>query len=318
MKKKIVLIIQDYTKEERMNNILLYFPNAIREKLECYDLHLLEEIRVRNTKPIFLRIGQEEIQTNYMVCTEEVLEILQKICDNSIYTYQNQICNGYITIKGGHRIGITGNVVIDKNGQVSNISHICSLNFRIARQILNCSNSIMKYILNIKENSIFNTMIISPPGRGKTTLLRDTIRRLSNGMEEYHFKGVNVGLVDERGEIAAMYKGIPQNDVGRRTDVLDNISKEIGMKMLIRSMNPQIIVADEIGTCKDIEAIKYAVCCGVKGIFTAHGKDIEDITQNPILRDLCDLKVIDRIISIGENRQIHLEYIKTKERKAVC
>lgn len=296
-----------------MEEVLTYFPEKIREKLRCFHIEFLEEIRIRNGRPVFLKIGQEEVQTNYIVHTEEILEILQRICDNSIYTYQNQICNGYITIKGGHRVGITGNVVI-KEGQVTNISHIYSLNFRVARQVLGCSIPILKYILNISGNTIYNTIIISPPGRGKTTILRDLIRNLSNGIPEYHFHGVNIGVVDERGEIAAMYRGIPQNDVGQRTDVLDNVSKDLGMKMLVRSMSPKIIVADEIGTVQDIEAIEYAVCSGVKGIFTAHGTGIEEVIHNPILGKLYEQNLIERILVIGENRQIALEYEKQEGR----
>ena len=205
--------------------------------------------------------------------------------------------------------GITGNVVY-RDGQVINISHIYSLNFRIAKQIINCSNSLIPLILNTSENTVYNTIILSPPGRGKTTLLRDCVRKLSNGIKEYGFKGINVGVVDERGEIAAMYKGIPQNDLGERTDILDNISKDIGMKMLIRSMNPKVIVADEIGTKEDIEAINYAVTSGVKGIFTAHGKDLNDIMLNPILSKLYNLEIIERIILIQDNRELKLIYSK--------
>lgn len=297
-----------------MQEIFLYFPFKAREELSKFDSNSVEEIRIRNNRPIFLKIGQDEIRTGYTIHTEEILEILQKICDNSIYTYQNQICNGYITIRGGHRIGITGNVVI-KDGQVTNISHIYSLNFRIARQVLDCSNYVLPYVIN--KNSIFNTMLVSPPGRGKTTILRDLVRKLSNGITEYHFKGINVAVADERGEIAAMYKGVPQNDIGERTDVLDNIPKALGMKMLVRSMNPKVIVADEIGTKEDVEAIKYAICSGVKGIFTAHGDSIDDIIQNPILSELYRENLFERIIFIKENREISLGYQKG-EMKKIC
>ncbi len=297
-----------------MQEIFLYFPFKAREELSKFDSNSLEEIRIRNNRPIFLKIGQDEVRTGYTIHTEEILEILQKICDNSIYTYQNQICNGYITIKGGHRIGITGNVVI-KDGQVTNISHIYSLNFRIARQVLDCSNYVLPYVIN--KNSIFNTILVSPPGRGKTTILRDLVRKLSNGITEYHFKGINVAVADERGEIAAIYKGVPQNDIGERTDVLDNIPKALGMKMLVRSMNPKVIVADEIGTKEDVEAIKYAICSGVKGIFTAHGDSIDDIIQNPILSELYRENLFERIIFIKENREISLGYQKG-EMKKIC
>lgn len=209
--------------------------------------------------------------------------------------------NGYITIRGGHRIGITGNVVLTK-GQVTNISHIYSLNFRIAREVLNCSEVVIPYISN--EKKVYNTLIVSPPGRGKTTILRDLVRKLSDEVK------LNIGLVDERGEIAAMYKGSPQNSIGDRTDILDNIPKAIGMRMLIRSMNPKVIVADEIGTHEDIEAIKYAVCSGVSGIFTAHANSLEDIKRNPILNSLYGLNIIERIILINEDRTIKLLYKK--------
>ena len=306
------VINNDFNNMQRnINEILLYFPIEISNEILNIgnELTYLEEIRIRVNRNIILKIRQKEIIINYSVNTNEILEILQKICDNSIYTYQNQICNGFITIKGGHRVGITGNVVF-KDGQVLNISHIYSLNFRIAREIIGCSNKLLKYILKINENTIYNTIILSPPGRGKTTLLRDCIRNLSNGIKEYDFKGVNIGVVDERGEIAAMYKGIPQNDVGQRTDILDNISKDIGMKMLIRSMNPNIIVADEIGTKEDIEAINYAICSGVKGLFTAHGDSLQDITSNPILSKLYNLKIIERIVLIKKDRELELIYSK--------
>lgn len=292
-----------------INEILEFFPYVVRQKILEFDksLNSLEEIHIRTNRNILLKIGQDEYKVDYLISSKEVLDILQKICDNSIYTYQSQICNGFITIKGGHRVGITGNVVY-KDGQVINISHIYSLNFRIARQILGCSNELLKYILNIKENTIYNTIILSPPGRGKTTIIRDAVRNLSNGIKEIRFKGINVGVVDERGEIAAMYKGIPQNDLGERTDILDNVSKDIGMKMLIRSMNPRVIVADEIGTKEDIDAINYAVCSGVNGLFTAHGSSLNDISLNPILKTLLELKTIQKVILIEKNRSLQLIY----------
>lgn len=295
----------------KLSELIEYFPYSIKQCIQEFnsDFNVLEEIRIRVNREILLKIGQVEYKLNYIVSSKEILEILQKICDNSIYTYQNQICNGYITIKGGHRVGITGSVVF-KDGQVINISHIYSLNFRIAKEVIGCSNKILKYILNIKENTVFNSIILSPPGRGKTTLLRDCVRNISDGIEEIGFKGINVGVVDERGEIAAMYKGIPQNDLGKRTDILDNVSKDIGMKMLIRSMNPNVIVADEIGTAEDVLAINYAVCSGIKGIFTAHGSTLNDIILNPILKSLYEIKIIEKIILIEKDRSLKLLYSK--------
>jgi len=138
---------------------------------------------------------------------------------------------------------------------------------------------------------------------GKTTILRDLIRKLSNGIEQINYKGITIGLVDERGEIAAMYRGVPQNDVGIRTDVLDNVIKSIGMSMLIRSMSPKVIVADEIGAKSEIEPIMQAVCSGIKGIFTAHGNSIEDIKLNPCIRELADNGVFERIIFLSDKKE---------------
>ena len=284
------------------NDILRYFPDNIRVVLEneINNNLVIEEIRIRNSKPIILKLNNSEKIINYIVQTEDILKILQSICENSIYSYQNQICEGFITIKGGHRIGITGSAVIENN-KVKNINYISNLNFRIARQIIGCSNNIIKEIINQEENTIYNTLIVSPPGAGKTTLLRDIIRNLSNGTEE--ITGKNIGVVDERGEIAAMYKGIPQNDLGIRTDIIENIKKSVGMKMLIRSMAPEIIVADEIGSKEDVQEINYAVCSGIKGIFTAHGNLLEDLKLNPAIAELIEKYIFERLIFLDKNNK---------------
>ena len=180
-----------------INNILRCLPNNAVKKIDEYiiskniNINYLEEIRIRVNMPIILKLGQVERLIEYKVNSQEILEILQQICDNSIYSFQNQICNGFITLKGGHRVGIAGNVVI-KEGKVINISYISSLNFRIAKQILGASDKIIKYILNMQNNTINTCLIVSPPGVGKTTILRDLIRRLSNGIETLKFNGINI------------------------------------------------------------------------------------------------------------------------------
>ena len=290
-----------------MEEVLKYFPELLKNKIIKSNLEQVEEIRIRANKPVILKSKEKEGIIDYPITVENILQILQKICDNSIYSYQNQICDGFITLKGGHRVGITGNAVI-KDGKVVNLNYINSLNFRVARQILNCSNTAIPFIINSYHNQIYNTLIISPPGCGKTTLLRDIIRRISIGIPEMNFKGKTVGVVDERGEIAAIDKGVPQNDLGIRTDIIDNIPKAIGMKMLIRSMAPQVIVADEIGSKEDIKAIEYAITSGVKGIFTAHSNSLEDIKQNPILNELILNNEIEKILLLDFNRKVHLIY----------
>ena len=281
-------------------NILEYFPNkivqAILNSINEKEIETLEEIRIRVSKPIILKLANKEIIVEYIVTTQDILEIVEKITENSMYSYQQQICSGYITLKGGHRVVISGNVVMEEN-KVINVNYIYSLNFRIARQIIGVAEKVVNEVM--KNDEISNTLIISKPGAGKTTILRDLIRIIS--------KTKTVGVVDERGEIAAMYKNEPQNDLGIKVDILSNISKSFGIKMLVRSMSPDVIVADEIGTKEDIEAIKYAVTSGVKGIFTAHANNIEDIKKSPILKELLDLNLIDKIIILDKNNRENIE-----------
>ena len=276
----------------------------------CYSINenTLEEIRIRVDRPVILKYpdGKEDI-LDHVITQNEILNILQSLCNNSIYSYQSQICDGYITLQGGHRVGITGNIAM-KDGKIININYISSLNFRIAREIIGASDEILKEVVNrssLQDSSfnkdkktsnleINNTLIVSKPGCGKTTVLRDLVRNISN-------MGLTVSLIDERGEIASMYKGIPQNDVGLRTDVMDNVTKSLGMKIAVRTMAPQVIVADEIGTKDDEEAINYGICSGVKGIFTAHGSDIAELRQNEALNKLYEEKLFKRIIFL-ENR----------------
>lgn len=302
-----------------IKEIIGYFPkriqNGLEEAVSKTNIHdgimLIEEIRIRSSRPIIIKYtNQEQILENIIPSQEEILEILQYICNNSIYSYQNQICNGYITLKGGHRVGITGSVVISDE-KITNINYISSLNFRISKQIIGASNRILKHVLNIEENTVYNTLIISPPGVGKTTILRDLVRKISTGMEQINYKGITVGLVDERGELAAMYKGVSQNDVGLRTDILDNVPKSIGMQMMIRSMAPQVIVADEIGNDKDVEAINYAVCCGIKGIFTAHGNSLKDVQLNPAISKLIERKIFEKLVFLDKETKGEIDKVYT-------
>ena len=286
---------------KNIDEILRYFPNKIYQiffnlfQENSKIAEELQEIRMRAERPIILKLRERDLILQYNITQAEILQIVERLCENSIYAYKNQICEGFITVKGGHRIGLTGSCVIE-NGKIINVKHISSLNFRIAREVLNCSTRVLREVIDIENKSIYNTILVAPPGRGKTTMLRDIIRRLSNGIDEINFKGKTCGVVDERGEIAAMYKGIPQNDVGIRTDIIENVEKNQGIHMLIRTMAPEIIAYDEIGSKEDVEAIHYALYSGVKGIFTMHGKNIEDIKNNKQIYELIENREIQKVV----------------------
>lgn len=286
---------------KNIDEILRYFPNKIYQiffnlfQENSKIAEELQEIRMRAERPIILKLRERDLILQYNITQAEILQIVERLCENSIYAYKNQICEGFITVKGGHRIGLTGSCVIE-NGKIINVKHISSLNFRIAREVLNCSTRVLREVIDIENKSIYNTILVAPPGKGKTTMLRDIIRRLSNGIDEINFKGKTCGVVDERGEIAAMYKGIPQNDVGIRTDIIENVEKNQGIHMLIRTMAPEIIACDEIGSKEDVEAIHYALYSGVKGIFTMHGKNIEDIKNNKQIYELIENREIQKVV----------------------
>lgn len=282
------------------NEILRYFPNNIYQIFfnlfqENNIINEIQEIRMRSNRPILVKLRDKDFILQYNISQAEILQILERLCENSIYAYKNQICEGFITVKGGHRVGLTGSCVIE-NGKITNIKYISSLNFRIAREVLNCSTKVLREIIDIENKTIYNTIIVAPPGKGKTTVLRDIIRRLSNGINELELKGKVCGVVDERGEIAAMYKGIPQNDVGLRTDIIENVDKNKGIHMLIRTMAPEIIACDEIGSIDDVDAIHYALYSGVKGIFTMHGKSVEDLKNNKQIYQLVENGEIEKVV----------------------
>ena len=269
--------------------------------LRCREVRLegVFEIRVRADKPLILRKPQTEMFVDVHGCVvsgaeqaykpslKDVADCVEVMSNYSLYAFQEEIRNGFITLRGGHRVGVSGRAVYE-NGGVKVFKGINGLNIRVAREIKGCAVPVITYV----DRPLHSTMIISPPGRGKTTLLRDLTRLLSD-------RGYNVGVVDERSEIAGMYMGVAQNDVGVRTDVLDGCPKEAGMFTLLRSMSPDIIVVDEIGGSGETAAVEQITASGVKLICTAHGGGVEDIGKNSILRELMQNKVFGRYIVLA-------------------
>jgi len=277
-------------------------PKGIREKLEQVDnLQKLEEIRIKVNKPLFIHIGSKEEIWDYIATPEDIKYIMQRISNYSIYAFEDEIRQGYITIKGGHRVGLCGICVIENNN-IKTIKDISSINIRACKEIIGCADKVMPYITH--NNSMHNTIIISPPKCGKTTLLRDISRQISHGDKSKNFQGKNVSIIDERSEIAGSFKGIPQMDVGVRTDVLDNCPKSQGIMMAIRSMSPDVIVCDEIGTQNDMESILMALNSGISLVTTIHGFGIEDLYKRLVFKDIVENFVFSRAIVLSNKKGI--------------
>lgn len=287
--------------------ILEILPNGIKDRLNMFNFNNLQEIRIRSGKPIIVKDGNLEIITDYIVTLEEVGGIVKRMSSYSIYAYDDEIKQGYITINGGHRVGICGKCVTEGE-RVKTIKYPASLNIRICREINDCSNKILPYIF--KDSMVENTIIISPPNCGKTTLLRDIAKKLSNGIKKLDLKGMKVCIIDERSEIASCVNGVPQLNVGLRTDVLDSCPKSQGIMMAIRSMSPDVIVCDEIGSTKDIESIIKAMNSGVKLITTVHGYDVKDIYEREIFKGAIENKVFQKAIVLSSRKGVGtVEYI---------
>ena len=188
---------------------------------------------------------------------------------DSRYAFNEEMKRGYITVKGGHRIGICGEIISDQSGKIQSIKYISSINIRIAHEIKGVADQVYNYVC--VEEKIINTLIVAPPGMGKTTLLRDLLRKISYGDDKN--RGRNVAIVDERGEIAACFQGIPQLDVGPKTDVMDRCEKEAGMQMLLQAMSPQVIAVDELVSKKERKMIRQMMNRGCAVIATIHGEE---------------------------------------------
>ncbi len=272
----------------------------------------IEEIRLRLGRPLVLRLANREVtlDENGMVCERlekgivvgrDLIErSVQVLSQGSLYAWEEEIRNGYITITGGHRIGLVGRGVLEK-GEIKTLKEISGVNYRIGRQVLGCADSIMPYLVG-KNGMFCHTLVVSPPQCGKTTLLRDIVRQISNGVGSLRFNGVNVGLVDERSEVAGVYRGVPQFEIGMRTDVLDACPKAQGMIMMIRSMSPAVIATDEIGKKEDVEALHQALQAGVSVLSTVHGGSLAEVKERPVIGELLSFKFFERLVLLSRGK----------------
>ena len=277
------------------------------------------EIRLRVGRPLFVSYDGGECflrkqgEEQYLITREDLKETMEHVSGYSLYAYEDEIRQGFLSVQGGHRVGVTGKVILDGN-QIRGMKYISCINVRLAHQVLGCADPVMPYIQ--KNTWVAHTLIVSPPRCGKTTLLRDIIRQLSNGREG--IPGLTVGVVDERSELAGCYQGIPQNDLGMRTDVLDCCPKSEGMQMLVRSMSPDVVAVDELGCEEDFKAVDSVIHCGCKLIATAHGSCLEDVLDQPFFYKLMGEKVFERYIILDKNDQAGCLKAVLDENGKVC
>ena len=297
---------------DREESVLKIFPSRIRQALEQTELNMenLQEIRVRVGQPLlcvyrgreFFLAGngklEEQEKNPVTVSGEELLETVSYVSRYSLYAFDEELRQGYITIPGGHRVGIAGKIVMEGE-KIRSVRYISFLNVRLSHEKKGCADRVFPYL--VKNGRFCHTLIISPPRCGKTTLLRDIIRQSSNGNDL--LAGQNVGVVDERSEIGGSYRGVPQNDLGIRTDVLDCCPKAEGMMMLVRSMAPDIVAVDEIGDYRDSRAIETVFHCGCRLLATVHGSSMEDILKKPLLQRLVQYRCFERYIVLDQEKE---------------
>lgn len=272
-------------------------PLRFRQEVTEEDFDGLEEIRLRTGWPMELYYGSQNIRLIGRVCAADVTEMLNYLTGYSLYAYEEEIKQGYFTIKGGHRVGIVGHTSMEEGAwgsseKIAGMVDISGINIRIAHEKRGVSLPLIPYIR--KGEGIHNTLFVAPPGVGKTTYLRDTIRILSGG--EDGGSRLKVCVVDERSEIAACHMGVPQNDLGPRTDVLDNCPKQQGMQMLLRSMSPQIIAVDELGSEEEVLMLCNALYSGSKVLGTVHAATIEELLEKSSMKTLVERHMIGRYI----------------------
>lgn len=299
-------VIRDDADRSVLHGLYRQLPGVLREPLVKSGMKVknLREIRLRAKRPVMLNtdygecfLTKEGTVTNdfkYALCfsSKELWGILEYFCDSSIYAYGEEIKKGFLTLPGGHRVGICGSVCKEA-GDVSGVRYVTGLNIRVAHEKKGVAGQMIDRLFSNQQ--FLNTLVISSPGCGKTTLLRDIVRIISDQ------KMLNVSVVDERNEIAACYHGTPQNDIGIRTDVIDNCEKLQGMQIVLRVMNPQVIAVDEIGSAGESEMIKEIAKSGCKMIATAHCSGIEEAKGRKWIWPLIEQGLFKRIIVLQKD-----------------
>lgn len=284
-------------------------------RLPCSDWEEIEELRFLSQRPVMVYRQAEglfltpaggltfSVQGAVTVTSGQVAAIFRQLCDNSVYAKEEDIRQGFLSLPGGHRAGICGSAALH-HGEVTFLKNISAINIRIAHQAIGCADGVMRHICS--GGALHNTLVVSPPGAGKTTLLRDIARSLGNTYK--------VGIADERGEIAAVYKGVAQNDIGLRSVVMDSCPKATAIGLMIRSMGIECVITDEIGSEEDARAVELASCAGVQTIASVHGAGLDDLRAHPHLGALLPLFEYVILLQKPEHGSRIKQIIHTKER----
>lgn len=282
---------------------------AVLEKAQASGF---EEIRLRAGRGLFLTepygkevqvfLGAEPVR----VTADDLSLVVELATRASFQTAVEKLRSGFLPLRGGHRLGLCGTVNVH-NGSITGFRELSSLAIRIARPAPGFAEGLSRRVC--REEGLFSTLIVSPPGCGKTTLLRDLLRLLSLQQK------LRIGLADERGEVAGLWRGVPQLDVGLTTDVLDGCPKAQGLMQLLRGMNPQILAVDEVTTAEDVEALSRGANCGVTLLATAHAAGLEELQARPLYRRLLRQKVFQQLCILqktGKKRSYRVETLPCK------
>lgn len=302
----------------RVAHLLPLELKTLLERLPEQMQEQLEEIRIREGRPLelgfrgqsrFMMIDGSLRQTAdgaYKPSADTCRKLLERITNYSLYAMEEELRRGFITVSGGHRIGLAGRTILD-GGAVRGIRDIGAFNIRVAREVIGASAHLLPKLIDRTRKSLHSTLILAPPQQGKTTLIRDIARSVSYGLwpalEASGWQGRKVGIVDERSEIAACVRGVPTFDVGPRTDVMDACPKAEGMMMLVRSMSPEMLIIDEIGRPEDGEAIREASHAGISVVATAHAYDLQDARGRPVLLKLLEEGAFTYVVELKRTEQ---------------